>query len=163
MTKTRFFVHGTPKGQPRPRAYSRGGKAGVYDPKTADEWKAMVGWEARRHEFDAGQAPVQVTLQFWMPRPKSHYGAKGLKATAPRLHTAKPDSDNLAKGVLDMLTQMGYWRDDAQVVVLHVAKAYGKVPGCDVLVEVLGFPGTVPGAAAGANQGQIDAPAAETL
>jgi len=33
------FARGAPKGQPRPRAFSREGKASVYDPGTAEGLK----------------------------------------------------------------------------------------------------------------------------
>lgn len=51
---------------------------------------------------------------------------------------SKPDLDNLAKAVLDVLTQLGVWRDDAQVVSGSWEKLYHAVggrSGCHVVVE----------------------------
>lgn len=39
----------------------------------------------------------------------------------PRL--ARPDVDNMAKTVLDIMTQLHFWNDDSQVVALAVKKA----------------------------------------
>jgi len=43
-----FQVAGEPKPQPRPRAYRRGAHASVYNPDSADAWKAAVAAEALR-------------------------------------------------------------------------------------------------------------------
>jgi hypothetical protein len=67
-----------------------------------------------------------------LARPQGHYGrAKGvpyLKSDAPHYHTGKPDADNLAKAVLDALTTLGIWHDDAQVCQLDTLKIYADSP-----------------------------------
>lgn len=40
MNKIRVFIDGIPKAQPRARSVS--GRSGVYNPKTADQWKLAV-------------------------------------------------------------------------------------------------------------------------
>jgi len=127
-----FFVHGEPKGQPRPRAFAMklgNGKysARVFDSGTAENWKSAIAFEARRRAPDVAFAgPVAVKLVFAFARPKSHRRTNGeLKPTAPLAHTGKPDADNLAKAVLDALTQLGgFWRDDSQVSSLQILKLY---------------------------------------
>lgn len=114
-----FIAYGIPKGQPRPRAFSRGGHASVYDPGTAEGWKGSVALAAR--EFlppEPLDEPLRVMLQFFMPRPARLKG----EASAP--HTGKPDCDNLAKAVLDALTGISMWRDDSLVCSLDVEKRY---------------------------------------
>jgi Holliday junction resolvase RusA-like endonuclease len=140
MTIT-FEVHGTPKGQPRARAFAQrfGNKfsARMYDPGTADEWKETVYFGLRTALRTFGDQPLlgafKVSMRFAMPRPKSHFGAKGLKASAPRYHFGKPDIDNLTKLVLDVITKDGrVWRDDSQVITLLAYKQYaedGDKPG----------------------------------
>ena len=137
---TAFFVEGMPKGQPRPRAFSRGGHARVYDPGTAENWKSCVAVAAQanriRGRFNDG--PLRVELRFVMPRPKCHFKTNGqLRDAAPEFHTGKPDCDNLAKATLDALTEIGAWRDDAQVAYLLVSKAYGEQPGAFISIEEL--------------------------
>ena len=151
MSTLTFQVTGEPKGQPRPRAFAR--KMGsvhvarFYDSDVADEWKSAVmlaimqaakvgnGWHFTSEA-------VSVSLNFAMPRPKSHFGAKGLKPSAPVHHVGKPDADNTCKLILDQITRSGcVWQDDSQVVSLTVHKfwAVGAEQGCSVSISTLGI------------------------
>ena len=134
-------VCGIPKGQPRVKAYVRGRHAGVYTPDTANEWKMKVR-EAAILVSD-GLKPytdaVSVEMDFWIPRPKSHFKPNGqLKQAAPIMHTQKPDVDNLAKAVLDVLTDVRLWEDDAQVHKLTVTRNWcgdQQPPGASIWVR----------------------------
>jgi Holliday junction resolvase RusA-like endonuclease len=132
MTIT-FEVFGTPKGQPRARAFAQrfGNKfsARMYDPGTADEWKEAVYFGLRTALRTFGDQPslgaFKVSMRFAMPRPKAHFGKRGLKSNAPRHPVGKPDIDNLTKLVLDVITKDGrVWRDDSQVVTVLAYKGY---------------------------------------
>lgn len=129
------FVPGEPKGQPRPRAFALHGKARVYTPGSAEAWKSQIA-HACREWRDAGIAgPVSVSLTFEFARPKSHYTSAGeLRGSAPAWHVSKPDTDNLAKAVLDTLTTIGVWHDDAQVIELLLAKRYAPHGGCHISI-----------------------------
>ena len=134
MKSVEFFVAGDPKGQPRPRAFARGGKARVYDPGTAEGWKGQVALAAKAH---LPPSPIDraaiVHLRFHLPRPRGHFGKAGLKPTAPEHHVTKPDADNLAKAVLDALVGIGFLRDDRLVRLLLVSKCYANsTAGCDI-------------------------------
>lgn len=137
-----FFVEGDPKGQPRARACIRGKRAGVYDPGTADAWKMAVAeaWRSKVQPVDPFQGAVCVALRFRFRRPKSHFGSgknsRNLKPSAPATHTAKPDCDNLAKAVMDVLTRLGAWADDCQVCQLYVHRGWTEVsPGCEIRIS----------------------------
>lgn len=135
MNPIKFTAHGDPKGQPRPRAFSRGGMTRVYDPGTAEWWKSQIAVAAREHKpATPMEGPIYVALAFYFQRPKSHSGKNGLKPNAPIYHTGKPDADNLAKAVLDCLTQLHFWGDDAQVCSLEITKTYGQ-PGCEITIQ----------------------------
>ena len=43
-------------------------------------------------------------------------------------HTVRPDLDNLEKALLDVLTRLKYWTDDAQVFTKSTAKVWGPKP-----------------------------------
>jgi Holliday junction resolvase RusA-like endonuclease len=145
----KFFASGLPKGQPRPRAFAMkfGNKyqARVYDAGTAEGWKSCVAQAAQPFlPTVPPETPMKLTLAFYMPRPKAHYRANGqLKPTAPVWFTQKPDADNLAKGVMDALTQMGMWKDDSYVTVLVSSKVFigveQMVPGCSIEIQPLEF------------------------
>lgn len=142
-----FNIDGDPKPQPRPRAFARmvGNKsvARVYDAGTAEGWKARVvvaGSPVRPTEPVTG--PLVITLSFRIARPMGHYrtgkNAHLLSSQAPIDHTAKPDLDNLAKAVLDALTQDGWWRDDSQISCLTIMKRWAEAserPGCSISIS----------------------------
>ena len=136
-----FFVAGTPKPQPRPRAFAFQGHARVYDAHTAEGWKSSIADAARPHcPSEATRGPVTVNMEFRFARPKHHFGMgrnEGvLKSSAPEQHLGRPDLDNLAKAVLDAMTELGFWRDDSQVVRMMVTKRYDDRPGVEVIVRI---------------------------
>lgn len=136
-----FFVPGIPKGQPRPRAFARkiGGKyvARVFEAGTAEQWKSQIATAWKESGATMMEVPAcSVLLSFQFPRPKHHSTAKGvLKPDAPVWHTAKPDVDNTIKAVLDALTQIGAWKDDAIVASIVASKLYSPTPGCHIEIH----------------------------
>ena len=127
-----FIVYGDPVPQPRARITTRGRFAHAYTPKkhpihayralVAKEWKTP--WVALPRDPFSG--PVTVSLVFYLERPASHLKKDGSpKASAPLY--PRPDVDNLAKAVLDALTDAGAWADDSQVVSLGVRKKWSQV------------------------------------
>lgn len=132
------YVPGTPKGQPRPRAFSRGGHARVYDPGTAEGWKGEIASALRSWAGARFLGALRVVLHFDMPRPAGHFRASGefRPAFVGLAHTQKPDLDNLAKAVLDCLTAIGVWGDDAQVVTLEASRHWSvsRSGGCQIIV-----------------------------
>ena len=139
MTTWRFFAAGTPKGQPRPRAFARNGHVRVYDPGTAENWKAQIALAAR----EAGLAglrlagPVELRVEFLMPRPKRLLGKRAEPWRIP--HVSKPDLDNLTKGVMDACTAVEVWLDDSQVYEVIASKHYTELGAhCGAWISVEG-------------------------
>jgi Holliday junction resolvase RusA-like endonuclease len=135
-----FWVAGVPKGQPRPKAFSRGGMARVYDPGTAEGWKGQIAQAAKPYlPATPLEMPLKVDITFYFPRPKGHYKGKKLvlRDDAPTFHTGKPDRDNLDKACLDALTVLRMWRDDSQVCDGRIRKFYdiGNGPGCWIRIS----------------------------
>ena len=144
-TVATFRVAGDPKPQPRPRAFSRGGSARVYDPGTAEGWKGAIALAARDSlPATPLQGPIRVNATLMFRRPKAHYIAgkpeRGLRPEAPVYHTSKPDRDNCEKALLDCLTQLRMWLDDGQVCGGEVVKVYSSTPGVEIRIDVLGSP-----------------------
>lgn len=86
--------------------------------------------------------PFDVSLQFFLPRPASHYGTGRNRAqllpSAPARPFTRPDLDKLCRAVLDALTDALVWRDDSQAVSLTAAKFYaaqGERPGVEIEVS----------------------------
>lgn len=136
-----FHVDGEPKGQPRPRAFARkmGNKfvARVYDCGSAEGWKSSIAVAAK--PFIPAQpidTPVVLSICFYLPRPQRLCRKKDNPGMLPA--TCKPDLDNFAKAVMDALTVIGMWVDDALVSQLNVRKLYhavGSKPGAYVSID----------------------------
>lgn len=83
---------------------------------------------------------VAVVVTFFMPRPKTHYGSKGLKATAPVSCAKRPDIDKLTRSTLDALTSAGIYGDDNQVVYLTASKMYADPAPVGAVITVRPLP-----------------------
>jgi Holliday junction resolvase RusA-like endonuclease len=127
-----LIVHGDPVPQPRPRITARGSFAHAYTPKKhpVHVYREDIERAWRRpcfvlpHEPFTGPVTVEITCHF--ARPQSQLRKDGSpKPSAPAY--PRPDVDNLAKAVLDALTDAGAWGDDSQVVTLAVRKKWSHV------------------------------------
>ena len=126
-----IVVRGTPAPQGSKRHVGRG--IMIESSKAVGPWREAVRAETQRAVKDIGPADgaVSVTIQFYLPRPKSLPG----RVTA---HVRRPDLDKLGRAVLDGLTDGGAWLDDSQVTRLMLGKCYatGNVtPGCTIRIE----------------------------
>lgn len=141
-----FWIPGSPVGQPRQRVGIMHGHARTYTPKTLKRadgskranpifaWKDAIRAAAGAHVPAATlEGPLDVSIKFYFPRPAAHFRAEKaakkngvlLHAWAPYFCTSKPDRDNCDKAVLDVLTEMKFWNDDAQVCDGRIEKLYG--------------------------------------
>ena len=111
----------------------------VNDRKLKD-WRALVGQMAASESSKLLLGPVSVRLDFYLPRPKGHFGsgrnAETLRPSAPHVPETKPDIDKLVRACLDALTGMAF-RDDSQVAALHARKLYAddRQPGVHIEIE----------------------------
>ena len=51
--------------------------------------------------------------------------------------TSRPDTDNLVKLLKDVMTELHFWKDDAQVASEVVEKYWADIPGIYVKVQGL--------------------------
>lgn len=102
------------------------------------DWRALVANSVVGQTPLVG--PVAVRLDFYLPRPKGHYGSGRnsgmIKPSAPLFPAVKPDIDKLVRACLDALTGMAF-RDDSQVCALSARKLFAdnRTPGVHVVVE----------------------------
>lgn len=138
-----FWVSGTPKAQPRPRAFARkfGDKfqARVYDAGTAENWKGCIALAARQHMPLAPlDVPLRLDVDFYFPRPKCLMRKKDPEGVMR--HVQKPDRDNLDKAVADSLTAIGFWRDDCLICEGEIRKFFVTktgTPGAQITITPL--------------------------
>jgi Holliday junction resolvase RusA-like endonuclease len=142
-----FIVYGTP--QPagsKVGGLRKDGRVFVRDAaKKSRPWKEDVARAAalamvRGTSPDANgneplfDGPLSVAMVFFIPRPKGHYGKRGLRPSAPITPTIRPDVLKLARAVEDACTGV-VWRDDAQIVSEFLHKHYGEPARVEVSIK----------------------------
>lgn len=76
-----------------------------------------------------------MIVEFFLPRPKGHFGVHGVKRSAPKYPTVRPDATKLMRPLEDALTGI-VWKDDSRIVEQVVRKSYGDPPRAEVKVVV---------------------------
>jgi Holliday junction resolvase RusA-like endonuclease len=71
--------------------------------------------------------PLRVEIRWRFPYRKTERGGV-IKRGWAIPHDTRPDLDNLAKGLLDAMTRLQFWRDDAQIYSLELNKNRGPEP-----------------------------------
>lgn len=117
-----WTVYGTPIPQGSTKAFN---VPGLKHPVvTADNaktkpWRQAVVDAVREQLGDRPplDGPVELSVRFYLPRPKS----APKRVTEP---AKKPDLDKLMRAVGDALTAAGVWIDDSQVVAVTARKVF---------------------------------------
>lgn len=138
MPEIHLNIPGVPNTQQRHRHVRMGNFIRTYDPSAPDKedflYKAIYECKPEIPII----SPVSIVMDFYMPRPKSHFGtgknAGKLKKNAPFRHSKKPDCDNLLKFCLDALNKI-YWKDDAQIYSIRVKKMYNDNPRTEIKIS----------------------------
>ena len=137
MEPITFNVIGTPAPQGSKRHVGHG--VMVESSPNVKPWRQAIAAAALEARTTAGintllDCPCTLSVVFRFTRPKGHYGAKGLRPSAPIWKASKPDTDKLARATLDALTSVLY-RDDSQIVSLSASKRWAtddEPPGCTI-------------------------------
>jgi len=136
MPDLTFTVYGQaqPAGSKTP-GRTKGGRMFVRDSaRKGAPWRLQVAQAAGQAMNGTGllEGALELSVIFTVPRPKGHFGARGLRPSAPEHPTTRPDVTKLLRAVEDACTGI-VWRDDAQVVEQHAIKRYGE-PACALVV-----------------------------
>jgi Holliday junction resolvase RusA-like endonuclease len=110
----------------------------MYDPKKSSDFKNYVRLVAADYRPDKLlEGPILVTVKVYKKIPKNFSKKKKAAAEAGQLRpTTKPDVDNYAKSIKDALKNV-IWKDDSQVVDLHISKWYSETPRVEVTIVPL--------------------------
>lgn len=141
MEKIERIVLGEPNAQERHRSVKLKGTDFItqYDPsvKKKKSFSSILQEGAPTVPLEGA---IMLELNFYMSRPKSHYGTgknlTTLKASAPDWHVGRPDIDNLQKFVQDALNKV-YWRDDSIICQVTTRKLYSERPRTEIIITKL--------------------------
>jgi Holliday junction resolvase RusA-like endonuclease len=97
------------------------GRPVFFDPPKVKEAKQLLMGHLAKNKPDRPiEGAVELTAMRLFPKGRSHRHGEWRKT--------KPDTDNLQKLLKDCMTQVGFWKDDAQVVSEKVQKRWSSDP-----------------------------------
>lgn len=116
MMKVSFVVKGKPVGKQRPRTVRNKytGKTITYTPDATKLFESNVAKRYKRMSNYVFKDGVAMSIFVYVKRPKRQ---------TYKYPTVKPDTDNIAKTILDGLNGVAY-NDDKQVIKLSIEKFY---------------------------------------
>ena len=134
-----FRVHGTPAPQGSKRHVGKGRM--VEQSEKLMPWReAVVSAIIRAELADLRlDGPLAISITFYLQRPASHSGKRGLLPSAPAYPHKLPDIDKLVRSTFDACTQSGLVVDDARFVGLITAKEYAddEAKGAHICIRQL--------------------------
>jgi len=132
-----FKVDANPVGKQRARYAKRGNFVQTYTPDKTRNYESLIK-EAAIEAMGSSEpleTPVNLYLYIRAPIPKS-LPKKRIEACLNGLEKPikKPDASNVLKSVEDAMNGVVY-KDDSQIVNIHVSKVYSSVSGVDVCIK----------------------------
>lgn len=132
----KFSVNIKPRAKERPRFVRRGNYVSTYTSKSTIEYEKTVRNAFLKQcvgQYDKEyMGTVKVSIWVFFEPPKSISKKKRIELLESP-HLKKPDSDNIAKSILDALNGTA-WKDDSQVSDIDVHKYYGEED--KIIVEI---------------------------
>ena len=132
-----FKVDANPVGKQRARYAKRGNFVQAYTPDKTRNYESLIK-EAAIEAMGSSEpleTPVTLYLYIRAPIPKS-LPKKRIEACLNGLEKPikKPDASNVLKSVEDAMNGVVY-KDDSQIVNIHVSKVYSSVSGVDICIK----------------------------
>ena len=132
-----FKVDANPVGKQRARYAKRGNHVMAYTPDKTRNYETLI--KAAAIEAMGASEPLETPINLYLyiraPIPKS-LSKKRLEACLNGLEKPikKPDASNVLKSVEDAMNGVVY-KDDSQIINIHVTKVYSSLPGVDICVK----------------------------
>ena len=134
----KFTIPGKPKALKRHRVSKFGG---MYDPSSKDKkeiWLQIAKFKPKKPLL----GNIYLKTEFYMPYPKAWFKQKAGKPSdvlkekyeSIKLHSIKPDLDNLLKLICDILQPQMIF-DDSQIYWISAVKLYDRKPRTEVTIE----------------------------
>ncbi len=106
------------------------GKPVFYEPREVKAARIKLHAHLGRHApAEPFIGPVRLTTWWCFPVSGRHHDGE--------YRTSRPDTDNLVKMLRDVMTELHFWKDDAQVASEVTEKYWADIPGIYVKVESL--------------------------
>ena len=106
------------------------GKMIVYEePALKDARQKLEAHLAKHAPAVPFASPLSLTVKWCFPKSGSHADGD--------YRTSKPDTDNLQKLLKDVMTKLGYWKDDALVCSELCEKFWANIPGLYIKISEL--------------------------
>lgn len=99
------------------------------------EWLALAIKAKQKGRFPQFHGPIKVRIAAGWAHPKSHSKAQSQTIT---YKATKPDGDNVAKTVMDVLQGLGLFVNDAQASIIYVERLLSPKPGIAICITELG-------------------------
>lgn len=133
--KVDFVIQGKVQAKQRPRFNRYSGKTYTPNETIAYENWVKTCYLEKYKDKELMEKPLRVTIKAYFEIPKSTSKKRKQQMMDNEiLPMVKPDTDNIAKGVLDSLNGIAY-KDDKQVIELIVNKFYSNTPYVSVMIE----------------------------
>jgi Holliday junction resolvase RusA-like endonuclease len=123
--------------KPVPQKQTKWCKNWAYDPSKAD--RQTVIWQASHYAPETPLlGPVEMDVMFYMPVPKSCSKSERNGMLNGLIYPIKrPDVDNMGYLISNALNEL-FYKDDSQIVDLHLHKRYAEVPRSVIKIIPLG-------------------------
>lgn len=129
----KIIIPGEPKGKGRPRMSTKTGRA--FTPKDTVMYENLVKMCYQDQAGKMLEGEIKAAIHAYFSIPKSTSKKKKQEMIEYKIRpTKKPDTDNVAKIILDSLNGIAY-KDDSQVVSLSVNKYYAENPRVELILK----------------------------
>ncbi|CDA88995.1 endodeoxyribonuclease RusA [Ruminococcus sp. CAG:563] len=104
------------------------GKPRIYKPtQLKDAKQKFLAYLGEYKPEEPLHGAVQLVTKWCFPITGKHYNGE--------YKTTRPDTDNLIKLLKDVMTELSFWKDDAQVASEITEKFYSDVPGLFISIK----------------------------
>lgn len=108
----------------------RNGRPVFYEPATVKTARSKLMAYLGKHAPEKPLVgPIRLIVKWCYPITGEH--------TDGEWKTTKPDVDNAQKLLQDCMTDLKFWKDDAQICSLIAEKFWAKIPGIYIRIEEL--------------------------
>lgn len=128
--KIEFFMHMDPPTctHQQKKVAVRNGKPVMYEPPDLKEARAKLKAHLAPHRpEDKMQGAIRLVTKWCFPLSGQHKDGE--------YRTSRPDTDNLQKLLKDVMTDLHFWVDDAQVASEVAEKFWAERPGIYISID----------------------------